>query len=154
MQKPEQCPRCGGPVSASVEDFYCAELCGWSAWRNACDSCGRTVPLTFSPPHSAHFCSECFERETGRAPSGPRWELAVDRTPHRVNGDRIVEDENHRKWYAAHPDAWELVTVERSYDEPDRRELRQAVLDWRSRALAAEAACARQCSKTGRITNG
>lgn len=29
------CPDCGGPVSSSIEDFYCAELCGWSQARRS-----------------------------------------------------------------------------------------------------------------------
>lgn len=30
---PAACPNCGAPVSTSVEDRYCAELCGWSEPR-------------------------------------------------------------------------------------------------------------------------
>lgn len=32
----------------------------------SCDSCGRAVHPTYSPSHEAHFCPECFVRETGQ----------------------------------------------------------------------------------------
>jgi hypothetical protein len=40
-----RCPKCKGPLSSSVEDVYCAELCGWSEPR----------PKKLRPPTDPHF---------------------------------------------------------------------------------------------------
>lgn len=51
--EPAVCPDCGGPISSSVEDFYCAELCGWSRQRDGAGEPARIgatelLPLTIT----------------------------------------------------------------------------------------------------------